>query len=39
MDFHEADDIDDNELNGILWAAIKGPGVQMPAPVRSRFAR
>jgi hypothetical protein len=39
MDFHDADDIDDDELNGILWAAIKGPGVPMPEPVRSRFAR
>ncbi len=39
MDFKDADDIDDDELNEILWAAIKGPGVPMPAPVRSRFAR
>jgi DNA-binding beta-propeller fold protein YncE len=39
MNFKEADDIDDDELNAILWAAIKGPGVPMPAPVRSRFAR
>ena len=39
MDFHEADDINDEDLNGILWAAIKGPGVPMPEPVRSRFAR
>ncbi len=39
MDFHEADDIDDDELNRILWAAIKGPDVPMPVPVRSRFAR
>ncbi len=39
MDFHEADDIDDDELNGILWAAIKRPGIPMPEPVRSRFAR
>ena len=39
MDFRDADDIDDDELNAILWAAIKGPDVPMPAPVRSRFAR
>ncbi len=39
MDFHEADDIDDEELNGVLWAAIKGSGVPMPEPVRSRFSR
>jgi YVTN family beta-propeller protein len=39
MNFKDADDIDDDELNAILWAAIKGPGVPMPAPVRSRFAR
>lgn len=38
MNFKEADDIDDDELNAILWAAIKGPDVPMPAPVRSRFA-
>jgi DNA-binding beta-propeller fold protein YncE len=39
MDFQEADDIDDDELNAVLWAAIKGPDVPMPAPVRSRFGR
>jgi hypothetical protein len=39
MDFKDADDIDDDELNEILWAAIKGPGSPAPAPVRSRFAR
>ena len=39
MDFKDADDIDDDELNEILWAAIKGPGSPPPAPVRSRFAR
>ncbi len=39
MNFKDADDIDDDELNAILWAAIKGPDVPMPAPVRSRFAR
>jgi hypothetical protein len=39
MDFKEADDVDEDELNAILWAAIKGPDVPIPAPVRSRFAR
>jgi hypothetical protein len=39
MNFKDADDIDDDELNAILWTAIKGPDVPMPAPVRSRFAR
>jgi len=39
MNFKEADDIDDDELNRILWSAIKGPDVPFPAPVTSRFAR
>ena len=38
MDFSQEDRIDDDELNAILWAAIKGPNVPLPAPVRSRFA-
>jgi DNA-binding beta-propeller fold protein YncE len=37
MDFEEADRIDDDELNGILWAAIKG--TDAPPPVRSYFSR
>jgi hypothetical protein len=37
MDFDEADDIDDDELNAILWRAIhQGPP---PPPVRSYFSR
>ena len=36
MDFDEADEIDDDELNDILWIAIKG--TQPPVPVRSYFA-
>jgi DNA-binding beta-propeller fold protein YncE len=39
LNFDVADDIDDDELNAILWEAIKGPNVPMPAPTRSRFAR
>jgi DNA-binding beta-propeller fold protein YncE len=37
LDFKDADLIDDDELNDILWAAIKGTDV--PAPVRSYFSR
>ncbi len=36
MDFDEADEIDDDELNAILWIAIKG--TEPPAPVRSYFS-
>jgi YVTN family beta-propeller protein len=36
MDFDEADRIDDDELNAILWIAIKG--TEPPAPVRSYFS-
>jgi YVTN family beta-propeller protein len=39
MNFKEADDVNEDELNAILWAAIKGPDVPMPTPVRSRFSR
>jgi DNA-binding beta-propeller fold protein YncE len=37
MDFTAADEIDDDELNGILWLAIKG--TTPPAPVRSTFGQ
>jgi YVTN family beta-propeller protein len=37
MDFHDADEIDDRELNDILYLAIQG--VPAPPPVRSYFAR
>jgi DNA-binding beta-propeller fold protein YncE len=37
MDFKDADLIDDDELNDILWAAIRG--TDAPAPVRSYFSR
>lgn len=37
MDFTEADQIDDDELNEILWRAIRK--TEPPAPVRSYFAR
>jgi YVTN family beta-propeller protein len=38
MDFDDADEIDDDELNAILWAAIKGPNAPAPLPVSSRFS-
>jgi YVTN family beta-propeller protein len=37
LDFSDADRIDDDELNDILWRAIKG--TEPPPPVRSLFAR
>jgi YVTN family beta-propeller protein len=37
MDFSEADRIDDDELNDILWRAIRKS--EPPPPVRSYFAR
>jgi YVTN family beta-propeller protein len=37
MDFSEEDRIDDDELNDILWLAIRG--TPPPAPVRSYFAK
>jgi DNA-binding beta-propeller fold protein YncE len=39
MDFAEEDRNDDDDLNAVLWAAIKGANVPMPPPVRSRFAK
>jgi DNA-binding beta-propeller fold protein YncE len=36
MDFEEADQIDDDELNAVLWIAIKG--TEPPVPVRSYFS-
>jgi YVTN family beta-propeller protein len=38
MHFEDADEVDDDELNAVLWAAIKGPEVPMPVPVASRFS-
>lgn len=37
LDFHEADLNDDDEMNDILWRAIKG--TQPPPPVRSFFGK
>ena len=37
MNFEEEDQNDDEGLNAVLWAAIKGPGVPQPLPVRSMF--
>jgi YVTN family beta-propeller protein len=38
LDFDEEDRADDNELNDILWLALRG-GPAPPAPTRSYFAR
>jgi len=37
MDFSDADRVDDDELNAILWEAIKGSAA--PVPVRSYFSK
>jgi hypothetical protein len=37
MNFEEADEIDDDELNDILWRAIRGN--EPPPPMRSYFGR
>jgi len=37
MNFEEEDLNDDDELNNVLWAAIKGPEIAAPPPVRSFF--
>ena len=37
LDFKEADLNDDDELNDILWRAIRG--TEPPAPMRSYFSR
>ena len=37
MNFSEADEIDDDELNEVLWVAIRG--TEPPVPVRSYFSR
>jgi phosphoesterase family protein len=40
LDFSEEDRIDDDELNEILWLAVRGShGGPPPAPVRSFFSR
>jgi DNA-binding beta-propeller fold protein YncE len=38
MDFSDADRIDDDELNGILWRAVRGETAP-PPPARSFFSR
>jgi hypothetical protein len=37
MDFRDADRVDENRLNAVLWRAIRG--VDAPAPVSSFFSR
>ena len=38
LNLKDADDVDDDEGNAILWAAIRGHSAPGPAPVRSRFS-
>jgi YVTN family beta-propeller protein len=38
LDFSQEDQADDNELNDVLWLAVRGSPVP-PAPTRSYFAR
>jgi hypothetical protein len=38
MNFEQEDAVDDDELNEVLWIAIKGKTPQ-PSPVRSFFSR
>jgi hypothetical protein len=38
MHFENADEADDDELNAVLWALIKGPATPYPTPVASRFS-
>jgi hypothetical protein len=37
MNFEAEDLNDDDDLNAVLWQAIKGPNVPVPSPVRSFF--
>jgi DNA-binding beta-propeller fold protein YncE len=39
LDFSEADRVDDDELNAILWRVVRSANVPPPSPVRSLFAR
>ncbi len=39
LDFSAEDLIEDNELNEILWLALRGPHEKPPTPVRSYFSR
>jgi YVTN family beta-propeller protein len=39
MDFDREDAVDEDELNDVLWIAIKGKQTPQPSPVRSLFAR
>jgi hypothetical protein len=37
MDFAEADEADDIQLNEIIWRSVKGAESAMPPPVRAAF--
>jgi YVTN family beta-propeller protein len=39
LDFSDADKIDDNVFNEILWKGIKGETAQLPVPRRSAFVK
>jgi hypothetical protein len=39
MDFKKEDEVDEDELNEVLWIAIKGKQTPQPSPVRSLFSR
>ena len=34
MDFNDYDDAPEDELNRVLWLAVKGPDEPYPAPLR-----
>ena len=37
MDFSKPDQVDDIELNEVVWRSVRGGGGPMPAPVRAAF--
>jgi hypothetical protein len=39
MDFDEADETPEIELNEILWQSVRGAGAKMPPPRRTGFIR
>lgn len=39
MDFAQEDAADDVRLNQVIWGAMRGPDLPMPAPVRAAFVR
>jgi hypothetical protein len=39
FDFSREDLADDQELNRVIWAAVRGDASRMPAPVHAAFVR